>query len=263
MNLINRQRTFLKNKLANSTINTRYLKMKTILKLFLSFLSIGLFASAATANLDELQPPGYLIVSGWYKNTGIQRQYTQKVSPLIREYGMMSAAIGMPGINLKVLEGHWSPRLFVMSRFPEAKNIKDFWRSAEYQDIKKLRESTSFLDVLIAKGMPEDPEVAMTAESAYLVFMVQLTDFQKFRSEYAPYAPSIVERYNGKFIIRSTPGDLELLEGEFPNESLVVLHFPNIESLRGFWNDKDYKRLSEVRKSTGSWSVVEIAPFPK
>lgn len=209
----------------------------------------------------EIVDPGYLFVSGWYKDASVQKAYVEKVGPVIREHGFIGAKIGVPGVSLNVLEGDWTPRGTSLLRFESEKAVKQFWHSPAYQNnVKPIRHENSALDV-IKLGAAFGTQPTMDAESSLLVFFVDLTDREKLMAEYVPKAPAIVAEYGGKFLVSSARWNMELLEGDFPSESIVIVEFPTRSKLTEFWNDERYKALSEIRKTTGKWSVVEITPF--
>lgn len=210
---------------------------------------------------SQIVAPGYLFVSGWYKDASVQKAYVEKVGPVIREHGFVSVKLGVPSLSLNVLEGDWTPRGLSLMRFESEKAVKQFWHSPAYQnDVKPIRHGNSALDV-IKLGAAFGTQPTMDAESALLVFFVDLTNREKLMAEYVPKAPAIVAEYGGKFLVSSARWDMELLEGDFPSESIVIVEFPTHSDLTEFWNDKRYKALSEIRKATGKWSVVEISPF--
>lgn len=210
---------------------------------------------------SQIVDPGYLFVSGWYKDASVQKAYIEKVGPVIREHGFVGAKIGVPGVSLNVLEGDWTPRSTSLLRFESEKAVKQFWHSPSYQnDVKPIRHENSALDV-IKLGAAFGTQPTMDTESALLVFFVDLTDREKLMTEYVPKAPKIVAEYGGKFLVSSARWNMELLEGDFPSESIVIVEFPTHSKLTEFWNDERYIALSEIRKTTGKWSVVEITPF--
>ncbi|MEP0190631.1 MAG: DUF1330 domain-containing protein [Erythrobacter sp.] len=223
-------------------------------------MSQALEETTVPANPDE-DSPGYLMVTGWYKDAAVQSAYIKKIGPVIRKFGYVSGKIGVPGVNLKVIEGDWTPRGFSLLRFSSETAVKKFWYSEEYQnDVKPIREGYSALDVM-KTGAAYGTKPTMDDKSALLIFFVDLKDRKRLMTQYVPYAPAIVARYGGKFLISSAQWNMELLEGEFPSQSIVIVEFPTGKALRDFWNDKEYKALSEIRKSTGKWSVVEVMPF--
>ena len=231
--------------------------------------SISVFAQDAytdetfyTNDQNKEKEAGYLIVAGWYKDAGVAQEYTKTIGPILDEHGRQASRIGLPGLNLNVLEGPWIARNTILIKFEDVANIKEFWWSDEYRQAKKIRDNDSALDVIgvkAAAGVNGD----MSEESALLMFHATITDREKLIKDYVKYAPNVVQKHGGKYIIWSTRDKLESLEGDWHNASLVVLEFPSTEALRAFWNDEEYKRLSEIRKTTGKWSVVEILPLPK
>lgn len=217
--------------------------------------SLGAYARAE----EPAAKVGYLVVTGWYKDNGIQRQYTSAIGPVLREHGFETAVIGMQDRNLRVIEGDWNPGRIMLLKFPNGEKVKEFWWSDAYQEVRKIRLGASLLDVFEVDGMPGVVPL-MNGKSAYLVFAAEVKDMKRLLNDYAPFAPKVVESYGGRFLVRASRTQMELLEGTFPPGSMIVVEFPDVKSLRDFWNSNEYKRLSEIRKSTGKWSVAEITP---
>jgi uncharacterized protein (DUF1330 family) len=203
--------------------------------------------------------PGYLVVTGWYKDNGVQRQYTQAIGPILREHGFETAVIGLQDRNLRVIEGEWNPGRVMLLKFPGGDKVKEFWWSDAYREARKIRLGASLLDVVKLDGVPGVVPV-MNGRNAYLVFVADVKDMKRLLDDYAPFAPKVVASYGGEFLVRSGRPQMELLEGDFPPGSLIVVEFPDVKSMRDFWNSDEYKRLSGIRKSTGKWSVAEITP---
>ncbi len=230
--------------------------------LILSSLALALALAGrpvAAQAVADASPPGYLMVTGWYKDLGVQRAYTGALTDVIRQYGYQGAVIGMPGTNLRLLEGDWAPRFMILARFPSDAQVKQFWWSEAYQEVKKIRAGQAYLDVVEVDGI-EGSEPRMHADAAYLVFFAALEDRETFIRDYAPHAPAVVAEYGGHFLVRAGRGDIELLEGDWLNASLVVVEFPSQQALRAFWSSERYQALSGVRRATGKWSVIEIVP---
>ncbi|PZR37394.1 DUF1330 domain-containing protein [Caulobacter segnis] len=212
---------------------------------------------AAPAAPSTATAPGYLVVSGWYKDAAIQQAYQPAMLKVIRQYDYDRFVVGLPGLNLSVLEGGWTPRFTLIARFPNEQKINQFWWSDAYQQARKIRMGGAYLDVVKVDGGATSD---MGPDSAYLIFLPHLTDREKFLKEYAPFAPSVVAQHGGKFLVRTGREGIELLEGDWPNQGMVLVEFPNVAALDAFWNSPEYRRLSEIRKTTGEWSVVRITP---
>lgn len=220
-----------------------------------------LAAASAPARSAEQGAAAYLGVMGWYKDAAAQREYTRVTADILRKHGYQGAIIGTPGLNLRVLEGNWTPRLLILASFPADKDVKRFWWSDDYRAARKIRLEQAHLDVAGIDGVP-GVMPSRSPKSAHLVFFMKITDRAGFLKDYAPFAPSVVERHAGKFIIRTGREDIDALEGDWQNAGMVVVEFPDVERLRAFWTSDDYRKLSQVRKTTGDWSVVEIVPAP-
>ncbi len=232
--------------------------LKTIgMTLCAVFLSTGVFAQT-----DTETDPGYIFVTGWYKDAGVQRQYNQAVGPVLRDNNYEASFLGLDGINMRVIEGDWIPGRIMLIKFPSEDHAERFWWSKEYQEAKKIRLPVSALDIAQVDGVP-GVKPLIDGKAAYLVFLVDIIDRATFVRDYAPFAPALVRKHGGQFIVSSTRANTELLEGTIPNASLVIVEFPNVQAMNDFWNDPEYQRLSEIRKATGKWSVAEVTPAPQ
>lgn len=234
--------------------------MKSVLRRLLPALGLVLFASAA---FGAEPPVGYLLVSGWYKDRGVQRDYMRAVTPVLKANGYETAVIAGMGYDAQVIEGDWVPGdVLILLKFGDEKQVRNFWWSPEYQEVKKIRAKASALDVLQVDGVP-GVRPRMDGRSAYLYFLADLKDRKRFVEQYAPFAPDVVRAHGGEFLIRASQADTELLEGSHLPGSLIVVEFPDAGSLQRFWNSAEYRRLSEIRRSTGKWSVVRLLPSGK
>lgn len=232
------------------------MQFRTLLFCCFAIIGAGSFAQAQTE-----EPPGYIFVTGWYKDAGLRRDYGRAVGPILREYGFETAVLGLTGVNLRILEGDWIPGRIMLIKFPSEGHAERFWWSDAYQEAKKIRAPASALDIAQVDGVP-GVKPLMDGRAAYLVFYAEITDFNTFMEQYAPVAPGVLKKYGGQFLVRASRADTELLEGSVPNASLVVVEFPNTKAMTDFWTSEEYQRLSEIRKSTGKWSVAEIVPRP-
>jgi uncharacterized protein (DUF1330 family) len=207
-------------------------------------------------------PPGYILVSGWYKDLDVQRAYNQAVGPVLRRYGYEAVVAGSPGTNLRVLEGGWAPRPTLLIKFTSEDHAKRFWWSDDYHDVKAIRSDVSALDIVQLDGVT-GVTPRLDGSSAYLLFFGQVTDHARLAAEYAPFAAEAVRAHGGQFLVRAGRADIELLEGTLGNVWVAVLEFPGPDVLQTFWNSSRYQQLSEVRRASGKWSVVEILPVDR
>ena len=67
-------------------------------------------------------------------------KYREAAVPLARQAGMEVLGAGMAGSTLQVLEGKWPYQgRVVVEKYSSMKSLLDFWNSAEYQQLRKLR----------------------------------------------------------------------------------------------------------------------------
>lgn len=91
---------------------------------------------------------------------------------------------------------------------------------------------------------------------AYVVLDVSVTDAEGY-AEYRKMAAPVVERCGGRYLVRA--GAMEVLEGDWRPERLVVLEFPDIDSARRWYDSPEYARLKAKRQSTTRSKLVLVA----
>ena len=235
--------------------------MKILKTLSVALIAVTLNANAFAQSETGEGPPGYIYVTGWYKDTGVLGDYGRAVGPVLREYGAEGSFLGLEGRNMRVLEGTWVPGRIMLIKFPSGDHVNRFWWSDDYQEVAKIREPVSAVDISQVDGVPGVTPL-MTDEAAYLVFLSKIEDIKTIREQYSAPARALIEKYGGQFIVIASRPNAVLLEGSLPNATVVFVEFPNVEAMRNFWNDPEYRRLSEIRKGTGKWSVAEVVPAP-
>ncbi len=91
--------------------------------------------------------------------------------------------------------------------------------------------------------------------SAYLIAEVEVTDpgtYEEYRRQVAP----TVERYGGRFLVRG--GAVNGLEGEWTPKRLVVIEFPDMASLREWYQSDEYERLRRIRQRSSNATVLAV-----
>lgn len=81
--------------------------------------------------------------------------YRDAVGPLSKQFGGRYLIAG--AATVEVLEGAHDGRSLVVFEFPSMQQLRAFWDSSEYADIKKLRDGIAELDVWAVPGLA--PEV--------------------------------------------------------------------------------------------------------
>lgn len=68
--------------------------------------------------------------------------------------------------------------------------------------------------------------------------------------EYKKLTPESVEAYGGKFVIRGNP--VQVMEGEWKYDRLVLLEFPSKEIALEWYNSKEYQKAKKIRENAAS-----------
>jgi len=86
------------------------------------------------------------------------RAYAEAVPPLVARMGGRYRVLGG---RAEVLEGPaaagWA---YVVSEWPDAEAARAFWSSAEYAQVKPLREGAAEVEVVLVEGGDEGPPAA-------------------------------------------------------------------------------------------------------
>jgi uncharacterized protein (DUF1330 family) len=81
--------------------------------------------------------------------------------------------------------------------------------------------------------------------AAYVIANIRITDPDRY-PEYASRVPQTVERYGGRYLARG--GKVEVLEGEWEPQRLVILEFESMERLREWYDSPEYASLKQLRE---------------
>jgi uncharacterized protein (DUF1330 family) len=92
--------------------------------------------------------------------------------------------------------------------------------------------------------------------AVYAVVNVRVTDPARYE-EYRAEAPATIERYGGRYLARG--GAVEVLEGDWDPQRLVVLEFESMERFREWYDSPEYAPLRRLRgeATATQFAVVE------
>jgi uncharacterized protein (DUF1330 family) len=91
--------------------------------------------------------------------------------------------------------------------------------------------------------------------SAYAVVNVRVTDPDRY-AEYRAKAPDTIARYGGKYLARG--GAVEVLEGDWHPQRLVILEFESMERLREWYDSAEYAPLKQQRGEASATDFVAV-----
>jgi uncharacterized protein (DUF1330 family) len=90
---------------------------------------------------------------------------------------------------------------------------------------------------------------------AYLIADVNVEKAETY-AEYRRQVAPLVERYGGRFIVRG--GAHETLEGGWRPARLVIIEFPSMAVLKGWYGSPEYKKLIALRQGASQGSLVAV-----
>lgn len=232
--------------------------------LMTSLLVLAHLVSVVCAAEDGADRPAYLLVTGWYKDLAQQRAYSGASVPILYadDSGYQMSIRGFPGDNIRVLEGDWNPGRVVLVKFSSEDHVKDYWWGKDHQAAWRKYAPSFAVDAVQVDAAPAGKDMSTDKENtAYLIFLKgEITDKETYMRDYVPHAGNVFKKYGGMAIVSSPRNDMELLYGTLPDGWLSFIEFPSVKAMRDFWASDEYQKLSEVRKKTGVWTVLEIVP---
>jgi len=91
--------------------------------------------------------------------------------------------------------------------------------------------------------------------TAYLVVDIRVHDAHRYQ-EYVSRAPAFVEKHSGQYIVRG--GDVEVAEGSWRPERLVVVRFPSKEHAHAFLDDPEYQAVATIRQAATDSKLLVV-----
>ena len=91
--------------------------------------------------------------------------------------------------------------------------------------------------------------------SAYLIADVDVQD-QDVYAEYRRQVLPLIQKHGGRFVVRG--GAHEVLEGEWRPQRLVVIEFPDMATLKGWYHSPEYAKLIALRQGVSRGSLVAV-----
>lgn len=91
--------------------------------------------------------------------------------------------------------------------------------------------------------------------AAYIIADVRITDpraYEEYRRQVVP----LVERFGGRFLVRGGPHTV--LEGNWQPQRLVVLEFPDMETLKAWYDSPEYGPVMALRLAASSADLVAV-----
>ncbi len=90
---------------------------------------------------------------------------------------------------------------------------------------------------------------------AYLIADIEVTDPVGY-DEYKKRVPAIIAAHGGRYLARG--GAIEVLEGTWRPKRCAVIEFPDLASMKAFWESPEYQPLRELRERSANSNLVVI-----
>lgn len=90
---------------------------------------------------------------------------------------------------------------------------------------------------------------------AYMVIRAVIHDRDRFISGYGTEVAKLVERFGGKYLVR-TP-QVTALEGiTDQHNSVVISEWPSLEAAQRFWRSEEYQEVKKLREGIADCYVL-------
>jgi len=94
--------------------------------------------------------------------------------------------------------------------------------------------------------------------TAYAIGHITITDPEKYKAYEAGFFSALAP-FNGTIVaVDDAP---VVLEGEAPNARVVVLSFPDDESLNAWYNSEAYQAIARIRHEAADSKIIAIREF--
>ena len=94
---------------------------------------------------------------------------------------------------------------------------------------------------------------------AYLIADIRVRDAAAYEDYKRGVAP-LAAKHGGEYLVRG--GRFEVLEGSWMPSRLVLFRFPDRDSVKGFFDDPDYRELKALRQRSAESSIVVVDGLP-
>ena len=90
---------------------------------------------------------------------------------------------------------------------------------------------------------------------AYVIIETDIHDPEQYE-RYKAASPAAVAAGDGRFLARG--GELAVLEGDWDPARIVVLEFPDLETVKRWYDSPDYQEAKRLREGAASLRMVAV-----
>ena len=90
---------------------------------------------------------------------------------------------------------------------------------------------------------------------AYVIIETDIHDPEQYE-RYKAASPAAVAAGDGRFLARG--GELAVLEGDWNPPRIVVLEFPDLETVKRWYDSPDYQEAKRLREGAASLRMIAV-----
>jgi uncharacterized protein (DUF1330 family) len=90
---------------------------------------------------------------------------------------------------------------------------------------------------------------------AYAIAQIDVNDPEAFK-KYQAEVPATVAKYGGTYVVRG--GEVTPMEGGWAPKRVVVLEFPNMTTLKKWYESKDYQSIIKFRTDASDGKLIFV-----
>ena len=91
--------------------------------------------------------------------------------------------------------------------------------------------------------------------AAYVIAQIKINDLETFK-KYQADVPATIEKYGGKYHVRG--GDITPKEGGWTPERVVVLEFPDMDTVHRWYDSDDYQAILKFRTDASDGKMIFV-----
>jgi len=91
--------------------------------------------------------------------------------------------------------------------------------------------------------------------TAYAILDIEIHDIEPYMQYMASVKP-LIEQFGGRYLVRG--GEFEVIEGDYQPARIVLLEFPDLDAIEGFYQSSGYQALKQLRESCSSTSMTVV-----
>ncbi|MDH3704093.1 MAG: DUF1330 domain-containing protein [Alphaproteobacteria bacterium] len=91
--------------------------------------------------------------------------------------------------------------------------------------------------------------------AAYLIAQISIHDLETFK-KYQAEVPATIAKHGGKYLVRG--GDVTPTEGNWQPDRVVVLEFPDMATLKTWYNSEDYQAIIGFRTDAAEGDMIFV-----